>query len=440
MLQRRSKSSKWPGLAFILLLSATTSSGGLERASIKKAVVPFLVGQLKSTDSYRADQAIVDLSYLGPLAVDALPALRSSRWSDDQYERRRVALAIRLIMGERPEISTAGPKDLVDLPVMYNRAPREPLPEPPLASDVSIRFVSPQRQWHVGEGVLLKFDIATTSAHKYGITGSRRYRLRSIVRLDPDGKIHPVDIPVSTLSRGGFYGGASAAGLSVLEVDHPWREDDFLAYEYVLDRPGKYRLTADAVVGVLASSVPVHTKGLFRGEDRLEYQVSTAAVRSSIITAEFEILPRDQVSSDRRLNEMTAAAMLLKDDEISDKTGKPKFDEDELIHLIDYRTIPALIHIIEVAGNGTTGGTAFHGLGYFRDKTRLRREILLDVKKNQRPHNEDEAGALAQALASAETITCGPEKSESDVDFVRWDVARMRWEDWMMGRLSVRKR
>lgn len=410
---------------------------GIVPVSIKKEIVPFLVDQLRSTDPVRADDAIVDLSYLGPLAVDALPALQFQSRHAGSRESRRIDQAISLIRGGRPSVSEAELRDIIALPIMYREETHESPPEPPLVEDVSLKFIPPKRPLHVGQGVILNFEITTTASKKYGVDG-RSYRRISIVRLDPDGVEHPVDIPVPSLSRGPFEtNGGRSAGTGEIEVERPWREYDELSYGLILDQPGKYRLTADAIVALFVSSVPVHSKGLFSGQDVFGLEASSASARTNKIVAEFDILPRDQSASDRRLKELTADAMLLKDDEIFNKLGSMKFDEDELVQLIDYRAIPALLHIGEVAGNGTTGNKAYYGLGYFCDKIRLHRELLRDVKKNKRPHDEEEAGALAQILATTETIGCLPKKSESDVDFVRWDIARMRWDDWMMTRLHT---
>ena len=405
----------------------------IEPASIKNEVVPFLVGELASTKPGRIDAALVDLAYLRTQARMALAVLSALGPPRDLYEKAGIAKAIRLINGDSP-YPTGNASDSLVLPMVKLAKPAKPS-EYPIVSDIVLHTGSPHGTFRVGEPINLEFDIETSTNKKY-IRGSSALRILSATRIDAKGISHPIDVPVTTLYRGGYYESVASAGPSEFDVSHPTQEREDLNYGYILDHPGKYRLVVESVFMVrVRHAAPDSDRSQPKKIDPMvelmrEYSKSSQFVRSKSIVVEFELLPRDPEASDRRLWELTADAMRVK------SWNDLNSGQDSLAHLLDYRSIPALLHTIEVGGNGTMGAGAVKGLSYLCGKKKLREEILRDIDKNDRPHSEEEARTLAGVLAAAETIPCRPEMSRSDEDYVRWDVSRMRWEDRMMVRLA----
>ncbi|MFI5346517.1 MAG: hypothetical protein ACHQ51_09110 [Elusimicrobiota bacterium] len=415
-------------IALFLLATAARSNSALDprrtrdaylysefpEKSIRQEIIPFLLDQLRSPDANRQYEALKDLAYLGSAAAPAVKTLRSLKKSDvldtrhvDEAIARIEGVAMPAVNGRHipliPEVSTRTLRSEEDIAFTQN---------------VHISFVPRKEPTHVGDDAELDFRINVEGPGKY-ISGYT-HRILLAERIERDGSKTQINVPVYTLYRGGLFaiGGQNLPG--VTDASHDGFETEQLNSRFILDRPGSYHFLLDAVLTPITSTVPIWS------------QINAnPPVKTATITAEIELLPRDEGASRRRYLQLNAELMGAKDDDMG-------VDEFELYSLIDYDFIPGIMHLIGVAGGSSSAGTAVRSMAYLCDKKRVHAAVLQDIEKNNRPSGEYEAKDLIQILAMTETIPCRPKESADDVDYVRWDVSRMQWEDRLLKRLKNR--
>jgi len=382
-------------------------------------IVSFLISQLKPSTPDRQIQALMDLAYLGKASLPAIPQIERIRGSDDSIPNEWIDAAIETIKNGKVR-DNLGSKQLFGFPLIGST--NFPSPTPPIADDISVKVTTHPATARVGQSLHVTIGVETTTANKYILPV---HRVISAQRRDASGLWRDVNVPVTDLYRGARSIDGIGPALGSLEPSHPSEEWEYLSNRYILDRPGQYRFTIEgsAVIGRLTD---IRTPGRLNGAKK---------VRTRPITLELALLPRNVADSGRHIAQ---ANLFLAHYENWKADTKAEFAAieaaDGLDDLLDYDAIPPVLRVI--ARSGTAGGIAFRTLAGLCDKNRVRTAILNDIEANHSPHNEEEALALAMALAQAETIPCRPQEERTDEDYVRWDYSRMRWEDQLLARLN----
>lgn len=376
-----------------LLLVACAHSEQIQPASIEKEVVPFLISELRTGDERDSFIIIGDLGCLGPRAAAALPAIQA-RARTDTTHRKLIEEAIRQIQGERLE----GPFRLCHDGLSAKTT------EFPVVDDLTIEATLPDLSYRVGEPINISIRTDTASPGKYHVDRGEAGHAIGAVRLDRRGRRHPVNVPVDSIARrGGLRVGYVHRPIDI-PLEKPDTQDLRINRQFILDVPGDYIVELESV----ARSSPT----------------AAGRVRSRSTFVRFTVLPRDQEATVQESNRLATG---LED------AYHWNDNEWALIELIDYGSLPILFGLIEAQGDAgeSKGAIATDGLAFFCDKKRIRDEALRFIDAKSESRGRVTAGHWARVLASAEAIPCAPNKARSDVDFVRFEAAWLRWYKWL---------